>query len=210
MICGYNIYALYSLFYILRYDKIMITAFEGRDGSFWKCLDCASCIKYSRKSPGKVLMAWWCHQMETFPWPFVRGIYRSPVNSPYTWSFDVSLVCAWTNGWPNNRDAGDLRRHRAHYDVICHFKQIMSRIFSFLKRKLSNIAEYYAVSMGDYSCNNSPGTLNCWMACPVSKASHNLKRALFPLFLICRKHLELFLLIQYLGNYVRGCAVLLT
>ena len=23
-----------------------------------------------------------------------------------------------TNGWANNRDAGDLRRHRAHYDVI--------------------------------------------------------------------------------------------
>ena len=28
-----------------------------------------------------------------------------------------SLICAWTNGWVNNRDAGDLRRHRAHYDV---------------------------------------------------------------------------------------------
>ena len=28
-----------------------------------------------------------------------------------------SLICAWTNDWANNRDAGDLRRHRAHYDV---------------------------------------------------------------------------------------------
>ena len=28
-----------------------------------------------------------------------------------------SLICAWTNGGVNNRDAGDLRRHRAHYDV---------------------------------------------------------------------------------------------
>ena len=26
-----------------------------------------------------------------------------------------SLFCAWTNGWANNRDAGDLRRHRVHY-----------------------------------------------------------------------------------------------
>ena len=25
--------------------------------------------------------------------------------------------CAWTNGSVNNRDAGDLIRHRAHYDV---------------------------------------------------------------------------------------------
>ena len=24
------------------------------------------------------------------------------------------LICAWTNSWANNRDAGDLRRHRAH------------------------------------------------------------------------------------------------
>ena len=28
-----------------------------------------------------------------------------------------SLICAWTNDWVNNRDAGDLRRHHAHYDV---------------------------------------------------------------------------------------------
>ena len=41
-----------------------------------------------------------------------------PSQKPVTRSFDVSLVWAWTNGWVNNRDAGDLRRHRAHYDVI--------------------------------------------------------------------------------------------
>ena len=28
-----------------------------------------------------------------------------------------SLSFAWTNGWVNHRDAGDLKRHRAHYDV---------------------------------------------------------------------------------------------
>ena len=28
-----------------------------------------------------------------------------------------ALICVWTNGWANNQDAGDLRRHRAHYDV---------------------------------------------------------------------------------------------
>ena len=28
-----------------------------------------------------------------------------------------SLMCAWTNGWASNREAGDLRRHRAHYDA---------------------------------------------------------------------------------------------
>ena len=29
-----------------------------------------------------------------------------------------SLICARINSWVNNREAGDLRRHRAHYDVI--------------------------------------------------------------------------------------------
>ena len=28
-----------------------------------------------------------------------------------------SFICTWTNDWVNNRDAGGLRRHRAHYDV---------------------------------------------------------------------------------------------
>ena len=40
-----------------------------------------------------------------------------PVQRPVTQSFDVSLVCAWINGWVNNHEAGDLKRHRAHYDV---------------------------------------------------------------------------------------------
>ena len=28
-----------------------------------------------------------------------------------------SLICAWINGWVNEGEAGDGRRHRAHYDV---------------------------------------------------------------------------------------------
>ena len=54
-------------------------------------------------------------------WPFVRGIHRSLVNSPHKgqWrgALVLSLICAWINGWVNNREAGDLRRHSAHYDV---------------------------------------------------------------------------------------------
>ena len=55
-------------------------------------------------------------------WPFVRGIHRSPVNSRHKGQWRGALVfcliCAWINGWVNIREAGDLRRHRAHYDVI--------------------------------------------------------------------------------------------
>ena len=54
--------------------------------------------------------------------PFVRGIHRSPVNVPHKgqWrkALMFSLICDRRNGWVNNRDADDLRRHHAHYDVI--------------------------------------------------------------------------------------------
>ena len=53
-------------------------------------------------------------------WPFVRGIHRSPVNSPHG-ALMFSLTCVWINGWVNNREAGDLRPIRAHYDVIVMF-----------------------------------------------------------------------------------------
>ena len=53
---------------------------------------------------------------------FMWGIHQSPVNSPYKgqWrrALMFSLICAWINGWVNNREAGDLWCHRAHYDVI--------------------------------------------------------------------------------------------
>ena len=54
-------------------------------------------------------------------WPFVRGIHRSPVNSPHKgqWrrALMFSLICVWINGWVNNSEAGDLGRYHAHYDV---------------------------------------------------------------------------------------------
>ena len=52
---------------------------------------------------------------------FVWGIHRSKVNSPHKgkWrgALMFSLICVWIKGWANNREAGDLRRYRAHYDV---------------------------------------------------------------------------------------------
>ena len=54
-------------------------------------------------------------------WPFVRGIHRSLVNSPYKgqWrgALMFSLIGVWRNGWANNGDAGDSSPFRPHYDV---------------------------------------------------------------------------------------------
>ena len=55
-------------------------------------------------------------------WPFVRGIHRSPVNSPHNgqWrrTLMFSLICVWISDWVSNIEAGDLRRYRTNYDVI--------------------------------------------------------------------------------------------
>ena len=53
-------------------------------------------------------------------WPFVRGIHRWQMDSPYKGQCGgalFSLICTWTNGWENNRDAGDLRCHGAYHDA---------------------------------------------------------------------------------------------
>ena len=38
----------------------------------------------------------------------------SPHKGQWRRALMYSLVCAWINGWVNNREAGDLRRHRVH------------------------------------------------------------------------------------------------
>ena len=96
--------------------------------------------------------AWWRHQMGTFSallalcvgntpvtGEFLRGIHRWRVNSPHKgqWrgALMFSLVCGWIDGWVNHREAGDLRRHRAQYDVLVlrydrKWKYVLSNKFS--------------------------------------------------------------------------------
>ena len=61
--------------------------------------------------------------METFSTLLALCAGNSPVlvNSPHKgqwrWALMFSLICVWINDWVNNREVGDLRRHRGHYDV---------------------------------------------------------------------------------------------
>ena len=70
------------------------------------------------------LISWWRHQMETFSALLAICAGNSPVHGefpaqrPVTRSFDVPLICARIYGWVNSHEAGDLRRHHSHYDVI--------------------------------------------------------------------------------------------
>ena len=63
--------------------------------------------------------------------PFVRGIHRSPLNSPHKGQWRGALafffICAWTSSLLYNEDTGDLRRHIAHYDVIVMDSGIIRR-----------------------------------------------------------------------------------
>ena len=45
-----------------------------------------------------------------------RRIPLTMASDTKLWCF--ALICTWINGWVNNFEAGDLRRHHAHYDVI--------------------------------------------------------------------------------------------
>ena len=78
------------------------------------------------------LIPWWRHQKwKNFPryWPLC-GEFTGHQWIPLPKASDAKLwcffICGWINGWINNREAGDLSRHRAHYDVIV--KQFIGRV----------------------------------------------------------------------------------
>ena len=56
----------------------------------------------------------WKHYPRNWNSPVHKGQWRGALM--------FSLTCAWINDWVNNREAGDLRRYHAHYDVIVMFR----------------------------------------------------------------------------------------
>ena len=83
---------------------------------------------YSIRS--KCSQSWWRHQMETFTASLAICAGNSPVpgefpaQRPMTRSFDIFFDLRLNNDWVNNRDVGDLRRYRAHCDVIVMVKPL--------------------------------------------------------------------------------------
>ena len=57
-------------------------------------------------------------------WGESTGHWWIPLTKACDAEIWYSLI--WTNGWANNRDAGDLRRHSAYYDVtvMFYFEQV--------------------------------------------------------------------------------------
>ena len=86
-------------------------------------------------------------------WPFVRGIHSTPVNSLHKgqwWgALMFSLICVWKNGWVNNREAGDLRRYYAHYNITVMWNYIkhLSIYFWVASQKIQQSYKVWAMSM---------------------------------------------------------------
>ena len=81
-------------------------------------------------------------------WPFVQGIHRSPMNSPHKGQWrGASLICTWLNGWVNNGEAGNLRSHRAYYDVTVMLECPKQYGYSLLpKRNVGDVWLYQQVT----------------------------------------------------------------
>ena len=90
-------------------------------------------------------------------WPFTWGIHRLPLNSPHKGQLRAvlmfSMIFAWINAWVNNREPGDLRRHRAHYDVIVMSNKVIANKFG-----TTGVAGWSKTNHSDINC---PLNLNC-------------------------------------------------
>ena len=82
--------------------------------------------------------SWWHYQMETFSTLLAICAGNSPITGEFPAqrsvmpSFDVLFDLHRMNGWVNNCEAGDLRRHHLHYDVIVMWVELMICAMHFL------------------------------------------------------------------------------
>ena len=69
---------------------------------------------------------------------FIGPRVNSPHKGQWRGALMLSLICARINGWVDNGEAGDLIRHRAHYDVtvmILRFVVLSCGMISVTKTK---------------------------------------------------------------------------
>ena len=87
----------------------------------------------------KPISPWLRHEMETFSALLAIWAGNSPVTGEFPAQLEgqwrgalmFSLICPRINGWVNNHEAGDLRRHRAHYDVTVMWAMLSMPTFRF-------------------------------------------------------------------------------
>ena len=85
--------------------------------------------------------------METFSALLAICAGNSPHKGQWRGVLIFSLICVWINGWVNNREAGDLRPYRAHYDVI---------VMKLTMQPLSNKLWFVSIANGNILVRFSP------------------------------------------------------
>ena len=95
-------------------------------------------------------------------WSFVWGIHRSPVDSPHKGQWGRALmffICSWINSWVNNREAGNLRCHGGHYDVI-----VIRSINWWQRSYITSYMRYIHCSFSKFATYNHLGLLSFGIA----------------------------------------------
>ena len=96
-----------------------------------------------------------------------RWIPHTKASGAELWFF--SLIRAWINGWVNNYEAGDYRRHRAHYDVTVMMScPAGDKIYTLNWMK----NEAYKISF-TWTGSQIWIRVNCWQYMPLN-AAHDL------------------------------------
>ena len=88
----------------------------------------------------ELLFSWWRHQRETIS---ALLDHRSPVDPLHKGQWRRALICAWTNGWSNNREAGDLRRLHPHFDATVMFFWWCSDLFWCYSHEIVQCIPYF-------------------------------------------------------------------
>ena len=86
----------------------ILTVHSPQSATFRKCMRTIGSISTSFHDD----VIKWKHFLRY--WPCVQ---KRPHKGQWRGALMFSLICIWINGWVNNREAGNLRRYRVHYDV---------------------------------------------------------------------------------------------
>ena len=92
------------------------------------------------------------------------------------------VICVWINGRVNNREAGYLRRHRGHYDVIVMVSDEITYPFPRLLLKFGTLLSMWLCSHARLridSCQWKGPLVVClmlaWISCPAKSRVNTLR-----------------------------------
>ena len=164
------------IFLTLELRRILATSHR----SFW-----TKYIVTPQNSVSLLWKSWWRHQMETFSALLAICAGNSPVTGefptqrPVTRSLDVFFYLCLNRLWVSNRGTGDLRRYRAHHDVIVMLWSLNGTY---------NWCPIITITLRDHWGTSNPRQLEVsFNALFITKLSSKLWRESIPRAISCRR-----------------------